>query len=212
MRIDVVTDLVCPWCWLGKRRLDAALAARPAVAAEVRYWPFELAPQMPEGGLPREEYLAAKLGGIEALREGQARLAELGAAEGIGFRFDLARVSPNTRAAHALSRIAAEHGRQAAVQEALFSAFFAEGRDIGDLDTLAAIAASAGLDAAAVRRRLESRADWPAIEALEREGAGLGFRGVPFFVFDGRVAVSGAQPAAALLEVIDRLAPAAAGA
>ncbi len=212
MRIDVFTDLVCPWCWLGKRRLDAALAARPGLAAEVHYWPFELAPQMPEGGLPREEYLAAKLGGLEALREGQARLGELGAAEGLAFRFDLARVSPNTRAAHALSRIAAEAGRQAQVQEALFAAFFAEGRDIGSVDTLAAVAESAGLDASVVRVRLESREDWPAIEAIEREGAALGIHGVPFFVFDRQAALSGAQPSAALLEVIDRLSSAAASA
>jgi predicted DsbA family dithiol-disulfide isomerase len=210
MRIDVFTDLVCPWCWLGKRRLDAALAARPGLAAQVHYWPFELAPQMPEGGLPREEYLAAKLGGLEALREGQARLTGLGAAEGLAFRFDLARVSPNTRAAHALSRIAAEADRQPEVQEALFAAFFAQGRDIGSLDTLAAIAGSAGLDAAAVRARLESHSDWPAVEALEREGAALGIRGVPFFVFERQTAVSGAQPAHALLEIIDRLSPAAA--
>jgi predicted DsbA family dithiol-disulfide isomerase len=206
MRIDAFTDLVCPWCWLGKRRLDAALAERPAIDAEVHYWPFELAPQMPEGGLPREEYLAAKLGGLEALREGQARLEQLGADEGLGFRFDLARVSPNTRAAHALSRIAAEAGRQHAVQEALFAAFFAEGRDIGDLGTLTAIAAQAGLDADAVRSRLESRRDWPAIESLEREGQGLGIRGVPFFVFDRRMAVSGAQPKETLLQVMDQLA------
>lgn len=210
MRIDVFTDLVCPWCWLGKRRLDAALAARPGLAAEVHYWPFELAPQMPEGGLPREEYLAARLGGLEALREGQARLTGLGAADGLAFRFDLVRVSPNTRAAHALSRIAAEAGRQAQVQEALFEAYFAEGSDIGSLDTLAAIAGSTGLDAAAVRARLESRTDWPAIEALEREGAALGIRGVPFFVFERQSAVSGAQPVAVLLETIDRLSPAAA--
>jgi predicted DsbA family dithiol-disulfide isomerase len=210
MRIDVFTDLICPWCWLGKRRLDVALGQRPGLGAEVHYWPFELAPQMPAGGLPREEYLAAKLGGPQALREAQARLAELGAGEGLAFRFDLAKLSPNTRAAHALSRIAAEHGRQAQVQERLFAAFFAEGRDIGEPGTLAAIAAAAGLDGEAVRSRLTSRSDWPAIEALEREGAALGIRGVPFFVFERRMALSGAQPAATLLEVIDRLAPAAA--
>lgn len=207
MRVDVFTDLVCPYCWLGKRRLEAALAQRPGLDAEVRYWPFELNPAMPEAGLPREDYLAAKLGGLDALRAAQARLAESAAVDGLALRFDLARTSPNTRAAHALSLIAADAGRQAQVQEALFSAYFAEGRDIGDLDTLVEIAAGAGLEPGPTRARLQSRSDWAAVEGLEREGSALGIRAVPFFVFDGRIAVSGAQPPAALLAALERARP-----
>jgi predicted DsbA family dithiol-disulfide isomerase len=206
MRIDIFTDVICPWCWLGKRRLEAALAARPGLVAELHWLPFELNPDMPEGGLPREEYLAAKLGGVEAVREAQARLVELAAAEGLQFRFDLARLSPNTRAAHALARIAAEQGLQSVVQEAVFEAYFAAGRDIGDRATLVDIGAAAGLEAAPLEARLAARSDWPAIESLEREARGMGISGVPFFVFERRWAVSGAQPVAAFLQVLDDLA------
>lgn len=107
MRIDVVSDMVCPWCYLGKRRLEAALSRRLDIETEVHWLPFELNPAMPEGGLPRDEYLAPKIGGLEAMRAAQDRLTALGAAEGVEYRFDLVTKSPNTRAAHALARIAA---------------------------------------------------------------------------------------------------------
>lgn len=193
MRIDVVSDMVCPWCYLGKRRLETALASRPDIEAEVHWLPFELNPAMPEGGLPRDEYLAARLGGLDALREAQARLTELGAREGITYRFDRIARSPNTRRAHALARIAAEAGRQDATIDALFRGYFESGEDIGNLDTLVRIATGAGLDGVAVEARLRTAGDGPAIEAIEREIRAAGISGVPFFILDRRLTLSGAQ-------------------
>jgi len=207
MRIDVVSDMVCPWCYLGKRRLEAALSRRPDIEADVHWLPFELNPAMPEGGLPRDEYLAPKIGGLEAMRAAQDRLTALGAAEGVEYRFDLVTRSPNTRAAHALARIAAEAGREDAVLEALFRAYFAQGRDIGDAATLADIAAEAGLDAAAARERLAARSDWPAIGRAQEEIRAAGISAVPFFILDRRLALSGAQEPAAFERALEKLRP-----
>jgi predicted DsbA family dithiol-disulfide isomerase len=209
MLVEIFSDTVCPWCYLGKRRFEQALARRPGLQVEVRWLPFELNPTMPEGGVPREEYLASKFGGPEVLRQAQERLSALGRADGIEYRFDLIRLSPNTRAAHALSRIPAEAGCQDAVQEALFRAYFVEGQDVGDPGVLAGIAAASGLDAAAVRERLQSRRDWPEVTELEREAAAAGISGVPFFVFDRRYAVSGAQETAVFERILDQVAAAA---
>lgn len=209
MLVEIFSDTVCPWCYLGKRRFEQALTRRPDLEVDVRWLPFELNPAMPEGGLPREEYLASKFGGPEVLMQAQQRLAELGRADGIEYRFDMIRLSPNTRAAHALSRIAAEAGRQDAVQEALFRAYFEQGQDVGDVEVLVGIAAASGLDAAAVRGRLASRRDWPEVAGIEREAGAAGVSGVPFFVFDRKYAVSGAQETAVFERILDHVAAAA---
>lgn len=206
MRIDIVSDMICPWCYLGKRRLEAALAARPDIDAEIHWVPYELNPAMPEGGLPREEYLGPKLGGIEALRESQQRLAALGAAEGVHYRFDLIAKSPNTRRAHVLARMAAESGRGDAALDALFRAYFEQGRDIGDIEVLAALAGELGLDADALRSRLAARSDWAAIDSIEQQVGAAGISGVPFFILDGRLALSGAQEPAAFERAFGQLA------
>lgn len=211
MRIDVVSDMICPWCYLGKRRLEAALARRPDLRAEVHWLPFELNPAMPEGGLPRDEYLAPKLGGLEAMRTAQERLAALGASEGVEYRFERITRSPNTRAAHALAGIAAEAGRADALLEALFRAYFSEGRDVGDLATLVTLAGEVGLDAAEVEARLASRRDWPAVEQAGAEIRAAGISGVPFFILDRRLALSGAQEPAAFERAFAELQPPSGG-
>lgn len=210
MRIDVYSDVICPWCWLGKRRLEAALADRAGAPVEIHWHPFELNAAMPEGGKPRKAYLAQKFGDLTAFEDAQRRLTELGTAEGIDYRFDDIPLSPNTRAAHALLAIAGEHGVAPAMAEALFAAYFRDARDIGDLETLVALAAACGLPADEVRERLAARTDWPRIEKAEREAQALGVTGVPFFVFDGRYAVSGAQEAATFRQVLDHVERAAA--
>lgn len=206
MLVEIISDTICPWCYLGKRRFEAALERRPGLEVEVRWLPFELNPAMPEAGVPREDYLAAKLGGREALRQGQERLVELGAALGVDYRFDRILLSPNTRAAHALSRAAAELGRQDEVQEALFRAYFTEGEDIGDVDTLVRIGAAHGLDPDATRERLRARHDWAPIAASLAEIQQAGISAVPFFVFERRVGVAGAQEVATFEQVLDDLA------
>lgn len=206
MLVEVFSDAVCPWCFLGKRRLELALQSRPTIDADVRWLPFELNPSMPAAGLPRQEYLAAKFGDPAVLAEAQARLAGFGREVGIDYRFDRIALVANTRAAHALTRHAETVGRQGELQEALFRAYFEAGEDIGDLDTLARLAGGAGLDAGAARARLIARLDYAAVEQIEREASAAGVSGVPFYVFDRKYAVSGAQNVATFVRVLDHVA------
>jgi predicted DsbA family dithiol-disulfide isomerase len=204
LTVDVWSDTVCPWCWLGKRRFEAALRQRPDLAVEVRWHPFELNADMPPEGADRREYLQRKFGDPDRFKDAQQQLIQLGAAVGIDYRFALATRMPNTRGSHVLARLAGE--RQSDVVERLFAAYFHEGRDVGDPAVLAAIAGEAGLDAAAVRARLDARADHAAIEQEERQAYGMGISGVPFFVFAGKWAVSGAQETDAFVRALDLVA------
>ena len=128
LTVDVWSDTVCPWCWLGKRRFEAALRERPDLDVVVRWHPFELNPEMPAGGADRREYLQQKFGDPDRFRDAQQRLVELGRAAGLDYRFEAQSRMPNTRASHALARLAGE--REAEVVEALFAAYFAAGRDV----------------------------------------------------------------------------------
>jgi predicted DsbA family dithiol-disulfide isomerase len=204
LTVDVWSDTVCPWCWLGKRRFEAALRERPDLEVVVRWHPYELNPELPSGGADRREYLQRKFGDPERFRDAQQRLVDLGRAAGIEYRFDAQARMPNTRASHALVRLAGE--REAAVVDALFAAYFHAGRDVGDLDVLAAIAAEAGLDGASVRARLAAREGFDAVERDEQEAGRMGISGVPFFVFAGRWAISGAQETAAFVRALDAVA------
>lgn len=206
MLIEIFSDAVCPWCYLGKRRFERALAQRPDLDVQVRWLPFELNSAMPEGGLPRQQYLSEKFGDPKVLVDSQVRLTALGREIGIDYQFERIALSANTRAAHALGLIAEQAGCQDAVQEAVFRAYFEEGRDIGSLDALVAIAGAAGLDEVTVRKRLASRADYAAVEQLERQGQAAGVSGVPFFVFNRKYALSGAQDEATFLKVLDHVA------
>jgi predicted DsbA family dithiol-disulfide isomerase len=201
LTVDVWSDTVCPWCWLGKRRFEAALRERPHLDVVVRWHPFELNAAMPAEGADRRDYLQQKFGNPERFRDAQQRLVALGRAAGIDYRFDAQTRMPNTRASHALVRLAGE--REGAVVDALFAAYFDAGRDVGDLDVLAAIASEAGLDGPSVRTRLAAREGWDAIEREAQEAQRMGVSGVPFFVFAGRWAVSGAQETEAFVRALD---------
>lgn len=204
MQVEVWSDLVCPWCYLGKRRLEAALAQRPDLPVALGWRPFELNPDMPPGGAERREYLTRKFGDPARLAAAHQRLVELGRAAGIHYRFDAIRRVPNTRAAHAL--IALAGGRQDTVVDGLFRAYFEEARDVGDVDELVEIGAAAGLERAALRAPLATGAGSVAVAAAERDAERLGIGGVPFFVLGGRWAVSGAQEPATLVAALDRVA------
>lgn len=199
--MDVWSDTVCPWCWLGKRRFEAALRARADLDVVVRWHPFELNPDLPAEGADRREYLQKKFGDPDRFRDAQQRLVELGSAAGIEYRFGAQTRMPNTRASHALVRLAGE--READVVEALFAAYFNAGRDVGDLDVLAEVANAAGLDGAAVRARLAAREGFDAVEREEHDAYRMGVSGVPFFVFAGKWAVSGAQETEAFVRALD---------
>ena len=195
MQIEIYSDVVCPWCFVGKRRLERALeTAGYANRARVTWRPFELNPSMPKEGMDRRVYLDAKFGGAEARREIEERVAKVGEAEGIVFAFDRIKRTPNTFEAHRLIWFAGQQGCQDEVAEALFCSYFTKGRRIGNLDSLAEIASDCGLDREEVERFLSSDRAVQEVRAEEATGHRLGIRGVPYFVLNGSISISGAQP------------------
>jgi predicted DsbA family dithiol-disulfide isomerase len=199
MKIEVVSDVVCPWCYIGKRRLEKALAAiggdeRP----EVTWLPFQLNPGMPAEGMPRAEYRRAKFGSEERSRQLDARVAAEGRGEGIEFALERIERTPNTFAAHQLIDLAQERGAGGAVVDALFRAYFEEARDTGEREVLLGIAAAAGLARAEVEARWNDAAQARRVVQLEESMKQLGISGVPTFIFERKLGVSGAQAPEAL--------------
>ncbi len=203
LSIDVVSDAVCPWCYVGKRHLDAALASLPGAMVEVRWRPFQLDGTIPAGGISRDDYLSRKFGPDRA-RDMHARIESAGAQAGIAFAFDKIARSPNTLDAHRTIRWAQATGRQSELVEKLFNAYFVEGVDIGDRDALARAAGEAGLDAADIRARLDTDADVAATREEIEVAQRIGVTGVPFFILDSKYGVSGAQPPQALAAAIEK--------
>jgi len=206
MRIDIYSDTVCPWCFLGKRRFEAALEARPPREAKVTYRPFELNPELPAEGVERAAYLAAKIGAPERIREMEAELIRQGEATGIRFRFDLIQTVPNSRRSHLLLVHAGRCGRQAVVKDRVMRAYFEEGCDIGDLEELVRLGVESGLSEKEVRSALVLRVGQDGVVAAERHAAVLGITGVPTFVFDGQYSMSGAQEVSNFTRVFDQVA------
>ncbi len=201
LSVEVVHDLVCPWCYLGVRRLLRTLRRRPDLLVDLVWRPFLLNPDMPRGGMARADYVIRKFGGDERARRLYGSIAELGRGEGLAFRFDRIRRTPSSVDAHRLVRWAAGFGRAVVVVEALFAAHFTEGQEIGDARVLAAVAGSCGLDPAAARAFLLGSEEVEAIHAENLRAHRLGINGVPCFVVSGRHAIAGAQEP----EVIERL-------
>lgn len=191
LTIDVISDVICPWCFIGKRRLEKALAGRQAT---VRWHPFQLNPDMPREGIERKSYRIQKFGSWERSQELDAQVAAAGQGEGLVFNFDKMARTPNTLDPHRVIWLAGERGVQDAVVEALFLGYFTDGGDLSDRATLAEIAAGAGLDRPEVDELLKSDQGLDAVRAGEDQARRLGVSGVPFFVVNGRVALSGAQP------------------
>ena len=199
--IEVVHDLVCPWCYLGVRRLLRTLRRRPDIQFDLTWRPFLLNPDMPRVGMARPDYVVRKFGGEDRARRLYATITEVGRAEGLQFRFDRIRRTPSSVDAHRLVRYAARFGQASEMIEALFSAHFSEGYDVGDHDVLAGIAATSGMDAVEVRRFLASEQETEAVHADNLRAHRLGINGVPCFVVEGTHAIAGAQEP----EVIERL-------
>jgi predicted DsbA family dithiol-disulfide isomerase len=199
--IEVVHDLVCPWCYLGVRRLLRTLGRRPDLQVELAWRPFLLNPDMPRAGMPRADYVMRKFGGEERARRLYGSITDIGQTEGLNFRFECIRRTPSSVDAHRLVRWSTRFGRAADMVEALFAAHFTDGRDIGDLSVLSAVAASCGLRAGAAHAFLASDCDTDAIHADNLRAHRLGINGVPCFVIAGRHAIAGAQEP----EVIERL-------
>ena len=208
LTVDVVSDVVCPWCYIGKRRLAAALArlrdAEPDLPVHVRWHPFQLNPDLPPEGKDRAAYLAAKFGGPERAAQVYERVRAAGETVGIPFAFDAIERQPNTLLAHRL--IAWAQGRREgdadALVEALFRAYFLEGRFVGDREELVKLAQDAGFDPDDARTFLASDELRDAVAEADVRAREMGISGVPFFVFGGKTAISGAQEPEALLEAI----------
>jgi predicted DsbA family dithiol-disulfide isomerase len=199
--IEVVFDLVCPWCFLGIRRLRRLLRSRPDVAVELLWRPFLLNPDLAPHGVPRHDYMVRKFGGEDRARRLHGTITEFGRAEGLDFRFDRIRRVPHSLDAHRLVRWAGRFGAADGMVEAILQAYFAEGADIGDAAVLAAIAVREGLDGIAARRFLATGAEVEAVHADNLRAHRLGINGVPCFVVAGRHAIAGAQEP----EVLERL-------
>ena len=203
LTIDVISDVVCPWCFIGRRRLGAALARlaaeEPRARPLVSWHPFQLNPDLPREGIDRSVYLAEKFGGARPAAEIYERVRAAGRSVGIDFAFERIARQPNTLDAHRLISWAQAQGSAEEVVERLFRAYFLEGRFIGDREVLAAIAGEAGLSAELARAHLASSEGAAAIAEMDRRTRELGVSGVPFFIFGGRLAVSGAQEPAVLV-------------
>lgn len=193
VRLDILSDPICPWCYIGKTHLDRALAQAPSNPFEIQFHPFQLNPEMPRGGMDRRAYLEAKFGGKEGAVRAYAPVVEHAKAAGLEINFEAMQRTPNTLDAHRLIHWAGIEAKQLEAVDALFAAYFTEGRDIGDTDTLADIADSIGMDASVVRRLLESDADRDDIVRRDAEARQMGVNSVPTFIVDGKHAVPGAQ-------------------
>lgn len=208
--IDVVSDVVCPWCYLGQMRLDAAIAEAPDVDVSVNWRPFQLDPTIPAEGMDRKAYMRAKFGSEERLREAHNRLEELGKAVGIDYAFGAITVSPNTLDAHRVIRWAGIEGPdvQNRLVRDLFKAYFERGENVGDHQVLTAAARAAGLDGAVVESLLAGAADREAVMEEASTASRMGITGVPCFLFEGKYAVMGAQEVATLADAIRQIAAA----
>lgn len=205
IQLDIISDPICPWCLIGKTQLDRALADRPGHPFVIQWHPFQLNPDMPREGMDRKAYLEAKFGGPDGAKSVYGRIADHAKEIGLDIDLDGITRTPNTLDAHRLIHWAGIERKQRAVVDALFAAYFKEGRDIGDRDTLADIADGAGLDAAAIHRLLASDADLEGIRDRDAKAREMGITGVPTFIVAGKHAVPGAQPPELWLKVIDEI-------
>jgi predicted DsbA family dithiol-disulfide isomerase len=205
IRLDIFSDPICPWCYIGKTLLDRALESRPNHPFSVEWHPFQLNPEMPADGMDRRTYLETKFGGKQQAIEVYGRIAEAAQNAGIEIDFAAIRRTPNTMNAHRLIHWAGLEGRQNALVAALFRAYFKDGRDIGDSDTLTELAQSVGMDAEATTRLLATDADRNDLIACDVDARKKGLTGVPAFLIAQQYLMSGAQPVETWQQVIDEL-------
>jgi len=204
MQIDIVSDTVCPWCFIGKRRIARAIAMRPDMTFDVHWRPYRLDPTIPPEGVDRRAYLKAKFGDSPRSAQMGEVLRNEGLGEGIDFHFDKIERSPNTLDSHRVIRWAASAGVQDALVERMFDAYFVQGRNIGDRAVLAEIAAGAGMDSGLVAELLDKGADREIVEKEDLLAHEMGISGVPTFIFENRYMISGAREPEVLVRIIDK--------
>lgn len=203
IEIDIFADIACPWCYIGERRLERALAQRPELQVERRWRPFQLQPSFPRGGKPWDELVETKFGGQAQARAMFEQVASVGAQEGLIFDFSRIANAPNTLDAHRLVLLAGVMGSEWKLVSALFAAYFTQGRNLNDLEQLVEIAGGAGLDPALVRDYLAGEDGVTQVQQSQASAEEIGIQGVPFYIFNSRYAVSGAQPVEIFLRALD---------
>jgi predicted DsbA family dithiol-disulfide isomerase len=204
--IDMISDVVCPWCFIGKRRLEKAIALKPAIPVELHFRPYFLNPWIPREGISREKYLTTKFGSPERYRGIAQRVAEAAAAEGLTYEIDGIKRQPNTLDCHRLILWAGQAGHAARMKQRLMDLYFTEGGDLTDPEMLVGAAADSGLDADLVRQRLATDEDVARVEREANSAKEAGIDGVPCFVLGGLLAVQGAQAPDYLAQAIERAA------
>ncbi|MCV2892349.1 DsbA family oxidoreductase [Lentibacter sp. XHP0401] len=205
IKLDIISDPICPWCYIGKAQLDRALEQRPDHPFEIEWHPFQLNPDMPAGGMDRRSYLETKFGGKDAAFKAYQPVVEHAKNAGVQIEFDKIQTTPNTLDAHRLIHWAGIEGRQTPVVSALFKAYFKEGRDIGSHEVLADVADSMGMDAALVLKLLGTDSDVDDIKKRDAHSREMGVNSVPTFIVASQHAVPGAQPPELWLKVIDEV-------
>lgn len=205
IKLDIISDPICPWCYIGKTHLDKALSQVPGHPFVIEWHPFQLNPEMPAEGMDRRAYLEGKFGGKEAAVRAYAPVVDAAEKAGLSINFEAMKRTPNTMDAHRLIHWAGIEGRQTAAVSALFKAYFEEGRDIGSHDTLADIADGIDMDASVVLRLLQSDSDIEDIRARDAHSRQMGVNSVPTFIVAGKHAVPGAQPPELWIKVIGEL-------
>jgi predicted DsbA family dithiol-disulfide isomerase len=208
VRIDVVSDVVCPWCFIGKRRLEKAIALKPDIPVEVHWHPYYLNDWIPPEGMSREQYLTTKFGSPERYKDIAQRVSQAAAAEGLTYETDKINRQPNTRDAHRLIRWAESLGCAAETKQKLMDLYFTDGADLTDRDVLVRAAVSVGFNEDNVREALASDMDLAEVDEHAQSAKEAGIQGVPMFIFGGKFAVSGAQAPEYLAEAIERAAQA----
>ncbi len=203
IHIDIVSDTVCPWCYIGKRRLEKAIAERPLYQYQTSWRPFQLNPDLPAGGMTRDDYLHAKFGGTDRASRVYSAVLQAGREEDLDFNFSVIQRQPNTFDSHRLVRWAASAGVQDKVVERLFHRYFIDGVDVGDQSELLKIAEECGMDADLVADLFRADADADLVRDEEIVARKMGINGVPCFIIDGKYAVSGAQDPTVLVHVFD---------
>lgn len=204
IKVDIVSDVVCPWCYIGKRRIERAMdALNSKYDFEVEYHPFELNPQMPAEGVDQKQYLSAKFGGEDRYNQITAQTTATAAREGLAFDFSIQKVSPNTRNAHRIIQYAKQEGKQPAVKEAFMQAYFEQGIDLSKDENLVSVAVGAGLSKDAVEQLLASDQLLAEVMYAERELQKIGISGVPFYIINNKYGVSGAQPSETFMQAFE---------
>ena len=203
MKIDIISDTVCPWCFIGKRRLERALAMRPNITAEITWHPFQLNPEMPPDGIERQIYLKAKFGSSERAKDNYRAVDQASVGEKLDLQLDDIKRMPNSLQSHRLLHYARRHDKQDVVAENLFQSYFFYGIDIGSIAHLIKIAAESGLDGEDVRSYMESSEDIELVRGHDLQSRKLGVSGVPCFIIAEEYAISGAQESEVFLQVFD---------